>query len=53
MDQMELRSGKILLETETRGDSEEEWEEEVTTELEGYAIGGIKKGVCPRPGWNG
>jgi len=43
MDQMELRSGKILLETGMRGDSEEEFDEEVATALEVYAIGGVDK----------
>jgi len=49
MNQMELRSGMILLETETRGDSEEELEEEVDTKLEGYAIAGLKKEVRVSP----
>jgi len=38
MDTMELRSGKILEGTVMRGDSEDEFKEEVLASLEGYAV---------------
>jgi len=49
MDPMELRSCKTLVETEVRGDSEDDLEEEVPTSLDGYATGGIdeKRRVSP------
>jgi len=43
MDTMELRSGKTLGETAIRGDSEDDFEEEVPASLDGYATGGIEK----------
>jgi len=39
MDTMELRSGKTLEVTEMRGDSEDDFEEEVLVSLDGYATG--------------
>jgi len=43
MDTMELRSGKTLGETEMRGDSEDDYKEEVPASLDGYATGGIER----------
>jgi len=43
MDPMELRSGKTLVETEVKGNSEDDLEEEVPTSLNGYATRGIDK----------
>jgi len=40
---MELRSGKTLGETEMKGDSEDDFEEEVPVSLDGYATGGLRK----------
>jgi len=45
MDQMELRSGKILGKEDERGDSDNDPEEDVQSLLGGYAVGGQKEEV--------
>jgi len=43
MDPMELWSGKTLVETEVRGDSDDDLGEEAPTSLDGYATGGVEE----------
>jgi len=43
MDQMELRSGKALVKTDNKEDSENDFEEEVQDMLEGHELGGIEE----------
>jgi len=50
MDQMELRSGKTLVEINGKKESDNDPEEDVQTMLEGYAVGGVeeKERIPPR-----